>query len=220
MNIEAFHSFDNLINQINQTAGNVQRERGTLFEKLVLAYLKNEPIYKRLYKNVWLLNEVPNEYNIPKKDTGVDLVAEQFNGDLVAIQAKFYKDKVGKNEINSFVAELGKSYYHSGLIVSTVDEWNKNARETVDQNGKGIEVIGLSDLRNSQIDWTKFNFERPEIVDVKKPKNLRSYQEVALEFALTHFAENDRGQLIMAPGTGKTFTSLKIAEAFSKQQDK
>ncbi len=212
-------TFNDLINQINTVSKDVQRERGTLFEKLTLAYLKNEPTYKALYQNVWLLSEVPESYGIPKKDTGVDLVAEQKNGDLVAIQAKFYTNKVGKSEINSFVAELGKSYYQRGLIVSTMDDWNSNARETIDQNEKGIEIIGLSDLRNSQIDWSQFNFERPENVVVKKPKKLRDYQQTAKENALAHFKENDRGQLIMAPGTGKTFTSLKISEALSKDKD-
>lgn len=211
-------TFNDLIEQINQTAGDVQRERGTLFEKLVLAYLKHEPTYKALYQNVWLLSDVPDNYGISKKDTGVDLVAEQKNGDLVAIQAKFYTHKVGKDSINSFVAELGKSYYQHGLIVSTVDEWNSNARETIEQNEKGIEIIGLSDLRNSQIDWSQFNFERPEKVTIKKPKQLRDYQQTAKENALNHFKEHDRGQLIMAPGTGKTFTSLEIAEALAKAQ--
>ncbi|WP_217582049.1 restriction endonuclease, partial [Lysinibacillus sp. GbtcB16] len=135
------NTFDDLIEQINEVAGDIQRERGSLFEKLVLAYLKNEPTYQRLYKNIWTLTEVPIEYGIPKKDTGVDLVAEQFNGDLVAIQAKFYKKKIGKDEINSFVAEMGKSYYQRGLIISTVDDWNKNARETIEYNEKGIEII-------------------------------------------------------------------------------
>ena len=212
------HTFNDLIKQINQAAGDVQRERGTLFEKLVLAYLKHEPTYKALYQNVWLLSDVPDDYGISKKDTGVDLVAEQKNGDLVAIQVKFYTHKVGKDSINSFVAELGKSYYQHGLIVSTVDEWNSNARETIEQNEKGIEIIGLSDLRNSQIDWSQFNFERPEKVTIKKPKQLRDYQQTAKEKALNHFKEHDRGQLIMAPGTGKTFTSLKIAEALAKAQ--
>lgn len=212
--------FNDLINQINMLAEDVQRERGTLFEKLVLAYLKNEPTYRSLYKNVWLLSEVPEEYSISKKDTGVDLVAEQKNGDLVAIQAKFYTQKVGKSAINSFVAELGKNYYQHGLIISTIDEWNSNARETIEQNEKGIEIIGLSDLRNSQIDWSQFNFERPEKVTVKKPKQLRGYQQTAKENALNHFKEHERGQLIMAPGTGKTFTSLKIAEALAAEQEK
>lgn len=72
-------NFNDLIEQINQAAGDVQRERGTLFEKLVLAYLKNEPTYKALYQNVWLLADVPDEYGISKKDTGLDLVAQQKN---------------------------------------------------------------------------------------------------------------------------------------------
>lgn len=213
-------NFNDLIEQINQSAGDVQRERGTLFEKLVLAYLKNEPTYKALYQNVWLLADVPDEYGISKKDTGIDIVAQQKNGDLVAIQAKFYTHKVGKDAINSFVAELGKSYYQRGLIISTVDEWNSNARETIEENEKGIEIIGLSDLRNSQIDWAQFNFERPEKVAIKKPKQLRGYQQTAKENALNHFKEHERGQLIMAPGTGKTFTSLKIAEALAAEQEK
>lgn len=214
------NSFDKLINQINEIGGEIQRERGTLFEKLVLAYLKNEPTYRNLYKNVWLLKDVPSEFNISKKDLGVDLVAEQHNGDLVAIQAKFNKGKIGKSEINSFVAELGSTYYTRGLIISTVDEWNSNARATIDKNEKGIEIIGLSDLRNSQINWADFSFERPEQTSIKQPKSLRPYQLDALESAVSYFKTKDRGQLIMAPGTGKTFTSLKIAEALSKQSYK
>ncbi|MEK4168356.1 type ISP restriction/modification enzyme [Staphylococcus sp. FSL W8-1268] len=211
-------SFDNLLKQIEEASNNIQREKGTLFEKLVLAYLKNEPTYKALYKNVWELRDVPNEFGLPdKKDKGVDLVAEQFNGDIIAIQAKFYKNSIGKSEINSFVAETGSKYYQGGLIVSTVDEWNKNARSTIENNQKNIEILGLSDLRNSQINWSDFNFERPEELTIKKPKELRFYQKTALENAINHFEKNERGQLIMAPGTGKTFTSLKISESLSKK---
>lgn len=181
----------------------------------MLAYLKNEPTYKQLYSDVWLLNEVPDHFGIPKKDTGVDLVALQKTGELVAIQAKFYKEKIGKSEINSFVADLGKHYYDRGLIISTVDEWNENAINTISYNQKGIEIIGLTDLRNSQIDWNDFDFQRPARVKTKSSKKLRFYQKKALENALKHFKNHDRGQLIMAPGTGKTFTSLKIAEALA-----
>lgn len=211
-------SFDNLLKQIEETSNNIQREKGTLFEKLVLAYLKNEPTYKALYKNVWELRDVPNEFGLPdKKDKGVDLVAEQFNGDIIAIQAKFYRNTIGKSEINSFVAETGSNYYQGGLIISTVDDWNKNAKSTIENNQKNIEILGLSDLRNSQINWSDFNFERPEELTIKEPKELRFYQKAALENAINHFKKYDRGQLIMAPGTGKTFTSLKISEALSKK---
>ncbi|MFJ5131609.1 DEAD/DEAH box helicase [Staphylococcus saprophyticus] len=211
-------SFDNLLKQIEETSNNIQREKGTLFEKLVLAYLKNEPTYKALYKNVWELRDVPNEFGLPdKKDKGVDLVAEQFNGDIIAIQAKFYRNTIGKSEINSFVAETGSNYYQGGLIISTVDDWNKNAKSTIENNQKNIDILGLSDLRNSQINWSDFNFERPEELTIKEPKKLRFYQKEALENAIIHFKKYDRGQLIMAPGTGKTFTSLKISEVLSKK---
>lgn len=212
------NTFDELINQINHTAGPIQRERGTLFERLVIAYFKNEPTYRNLFTDVWLLNDVPESYGIPKKDTGVDIVARQKDGNLVAIQAKFYTQKFGKDQINSFIAELSKRFYKSGIIISTVDEWGATALETVQANEKGIEIIGLSDLRNSQIDWGQFNFKRPETVKVKERKILRAYQQTALDNALHHFNENERGQMIMAPGTGKTFTSLKIAEALAKKK--
>lgn len=213
------NAFDKLIRQINDTANDVQRERGTLFERLVVAYLKNEPTYRNLYTDVWMLGDIPVEYHIPKKDTGVDIVARQKNGDLVAVQAKFYTSKVGKDQINSYIAELGKSYYQSGLIVSTTDQWNSNALETIEENDKGIEVIGLSDLRNSQIEWSQFSFERPDKVETRTKKHLRSYQRLALEDALKYYGDHDRGQLIMAPGTGKTFTSLKIAEALAEKKN-
>lgn len=75
---------------------------------------------------------------------------------------------------------------------------------------KVFKIIELFDLRNSQIDWSQFNFEYPGKVSIKKPKQLRGYQQTAKENALSHFQEHDRGQLIMAPGIGKTFPSLKL----------
>lgn len=213
------NSFDCLIGQIDSVSKFVQRDRGTIFEKLVLTYLTTEPTYRNLYSNVWLLADVPAEYGIPKQDNGVDLVAMQFDGKIVAIQAKFHKSKIAKSEINSFVAELGKSYYQTGLIVSTVDEWSANAIDTINLNEKGISLIGLSDLRNSQIDWSSYSLKRPEVAVLKEKKNLRSYQSIALKKAEEHFEKNSRGQLVMAPGTGKTFTSLKIIEEMMKKEE-
>lgn len=209
--------FDKILKQINESAGSIQRDRGTYFEKLVEVYLKNEPVYKNLYSDVWLLHEVPAEYGISKKDTGVDLVARDKNtGELTAIQAKFYSGKVGKAEINSFIAELGKDYYSSGMIVSTTDEWNQNALTTVQEQTKQVQMIGLSDLLHSRIDWSSVNFEKPKETIVKSHKSIRDYQKQAIEKAKEYFTTHDRGMLVMAPGTGKTFTSLKMVEQFAK----
>lgn len=211
-------SFDDLVNQIDKLDA-AQRDRGTYFEYLVLAYFKNEPTYKNEFEDVWMLSEVPSEYGIPKTDIGVDLVAKAYTGELVAIQAKFYRHAIQKSNIDSFLGEIGKSYYSSGIIVSSTDKWGRNAEQALADRSDVIR-IGLSDLRNSCIDWTKFSFEKPEVVAVKAKKEPRYYQKEVISSALNYYQSNDRGQLIMAPGTGKTFTSLKVAEAMAKEANK
>lgn len=213
-------SFDELVEQIDNNIDN-QRDRGTAFEKMVVAYLENEPAYKQKFQNVWMLNEVPAEYNISKKDTGVDIVAKGYDDKLTAVQAKFYKGKVGKKEIDSFIAEAGKNYYDSGMLVSSTDELNKNVEETFAKQTKPFTTIGLSQLRNAHFQWQKFSFSKEnKNLSTKKKNQPRDYQNEAIARAVKYFKTNSRGKLIMAPGTGKTFTSLKIAEALMNDQHK
>lgn len=212
-------TFDQLVEQIDSNLDK-QRDRGTAFEKMVVAYLKNEPTYKQKFSDVWMLSDVPEEYGIPKKDLGVDIVARDYAGNLTAVQAKYYKGKVGKDTINSFVAEMGKDYYSSGLLVSSTDQWNRNAEAALENNTKPITRIGLSQLRRANFDWQKFSFAKENNLSDKEEKKLRYYQKDAIANSLKYFKDHDRGKLIMAPGTGKTFTSLKIAEALMKDQGK
>ncbi|EPB3020633.1 DEAD/DEAH box helicase [Enterococcus hirae] len=214
-------TFDELIQLAREQSSEIQREKGTLFEKIAQIYFKNEPTYKNLFSDVWLLNEVPEEYAIPKKDTGVDLVARnEATGELTAIQAKFYDSKIYKRHIDSFLAELGKSYYSNGIIVYSLDSLSSNADEAINQLSKSVQQIGLSDLRNSQVDWESFIPSRPNEVKVKNVKKTRPYQNEAIDLTIDYFKGNDRGQLIMAPGTGKTFTSLKLVEKMGSESNK
>lgn len=213
-------TFNQLIDQINNNTTD-NRDRGTAFEKMVVAYLENEPAYKNRYSNVWMLSDVPAEYGISKRDTGVDIVAkDRATGKLTAVQAKFYKGKVGKDTINSFVAEASKNYYADGIIVTTTNEWNANAENALEGLSKPITRIGLSQLEHADIDWQLFDFKSYNKGLKKTRKKLRDYQTKAIENSLVYFKDHSRGKLIMAPGTGKTFTSLKIAEALMKDQDK
>lgn len=213
-------TFNQLIDQINDNITD-NRDRGTAFEKMVVAYLENEPAYKNRYSDVWMLSDVPAEYGISKRDTGVDIVAkDRATGKLTAVQAKFYKGKVGKDTINSFVAEAGKNYYADGIIVTTTNEWNSNAENALEGLTKPITRIGLSQLEHADIDWQLFDFNSYNKGLKKTQKKLRDYQETAIEKSLTYFKDHSRGKLIMAPGTGKTFTSLKIAEALMRDQEK
>ena len=213
-------TFDELVEQIDENLSK-QRDRGTAFEKMVVAYLKNEPAYKQKFKDVWMLNEVPAEYDISKRDTGVDIVAKDYDDNLTAVQAKFYKGKVSKAGIDSFVAETGKAKYSAGILVSSTDDWNRNAKAELEDTTKPFSIIGLSQLRHAHFDWQKFEFakENKDLSD-RKPKQLRKYQTTAIKNSLKYFDTHDRGKLIMAPGTGKTFTSLKIAEALMRKQKK
>lgn len=200
----------------------VQRDRGTMFELLSRTYLKNEPKYKRLFDEVWLLNEVPVEYGIPKTDTGVDLVAkDRVTGDLIAIQCKYYsEDKtIQKGDIDSFFNEVGKKYYSKGIIITSTDRWGKNAEEALVGRDKDISRISLTQLKDSQIDWSGFSFATPEQVNVQERKTPRTHQIPAIEAVVKGFETVDRGKLIMAPGTGKTYTSMAIAEEMAKKKN-
>ncbi|MDN6162095.1 MAG: DEAD/DEAH box helicase family protein, partial [Atopostipes sp.] len=213
-------NFREIIKQIDDNVEN-QRDRGTAFEEVVVSYLKNEPTYQNKYSDVWMLDEVPEEYHVSKQDTGVDIVArDKETGKLTAVQAKFYKDKIGKDTINSFVAESGKSCYEDGIIISTTDEWNRNAEKAMEDLTKPIARIGLSQLENADVDWQLFDFASDNENLRKAPKNLRDYQKEAIEKSLAYYEAYDRGKLIMAPGTGKTFTSLKIAEGLMNNSQK
>lgn len=214
-------SFYELIDEINNNIS-FNRDRGTAFEKMAVAYFKNEPIYKNKFSDVWLLKDVPKKYNIPKVDLGVDLVAvDRMTGKLTAIQAKFYRQQIRKGNIDSFIAELGKDYYSEGIIIATTDEWNRNAEAALEHLSKPVTRIGLTQLDSANIDWQKFNFDNDNIeINVKTSKKLRDYQHEIIDKAFTYFLSHSRGKLIMAPGTGKTFTSLKVAEyLFEKSEN-
>ncbi|WP_207720110.1 DEAD/DEAH box helicase family protein [Clostridium algidicarnis] len=215
------YTFDDIIYGLEREEM-TQRDRGTLFELLVTAYLKKEPMYARLFDNVWMLGDVPEEYGIPKNDTGVDLVArKRETGELVAIQCKYYSKRyrIQKSNIDSFLNEVGKNYYTEGIIVTSTDKWSRNANEALENRDKSISRIGLSQLRFSEIDWAQFSFESPQDIKLKAPKQPRPYQIPAIEAVVNGFNINDRGKLIMAPGTGKTFTSMVIAEEMASRKE-
>lgn len=215
------NSFDSIIQSL-ETENMTQRDRGTLFEAVVTGYLKHEPMYSRLFEEVWMLKDVPEEYGIPKKDTGVDLVARNRDtGDLVAIQCKYYTQDtiIQKAHIDSFLNEVGKTYYAEGIIISSTDKWSENANDALLNRDKNIARIGLSQLRDSEIDWSMFSVERPKEIQLKSAKKPRHHQIPAIEAVIDGFKTVDRGKLIMAPGTGKTYTSMVIAEKMAEEKE-
>jgi predicted helicase len=196
------------------------RELGDKFERLMLNYLQTDPIYKECFSQVWMWMDFPKRGNMP--DTGIDLVAViRDTGDYCAIQCKCYGENqtLEKSDIDSFFTTSGTNLFKKRMIISTTNKWSKNAEAALD--GQQIPVIRATiyNLENSPIDWDKFSLKNPDHLELKPKKQIRTHQQDALEKVLTGFQTGDRGKLIMACGTGKTFTALKIAENFPRENN-
>ena len=193
-----------------------EREKGTYFEKLIRAYLRNEAIYRDLYSDVWTYADWAKHQGLDKRDTGIDLVAQtNCTGEYHAIQCKFYAEdyKVQKGDIDSFFTASGKKPFTHRIIVSTTNHWSEHAEDALFNQQPPVSKIDLHDLENSQIDWNVYQ-PKGDVV-LKAKKHILKHQAFALGTVKLGFAQADRGKLIMACGTGKTFTSLKIAESLA-----
>ena len=190
-----------------------EREKGTYFEELIVCYLKNEASYKDLYSDVMPYAQWAQRMGYDQKDTGIDLVAVTQDGQYHAIQCKFYAPDytLQKKDIDSFFTASGTRDFTHRIIVSTTNHWSENAGNALFDQQIPVSKIDLFDLENSQIDWSLYQGKDTEPV-LHPKKALRSHQILAKNAVIAGLAEADRGKLIMACGTGKTFTSLKIAE--------
>ena len=193
-----------------------EREKGTYFEELILAYLRNEATYRDLYAKVWTWSDWAPAHGFSAKDDGIDLVAEEAGtGAIHAIQCKFYDSgyRLQKKDIDSFFTASGRKPFAHRVIVSSTDHWSDNAENALIDQQPPVSKITLHDLEASQIDWSRFQPNAP--VALKAKKSLRPHQQSALKAVTAGLQDADRGKLIMACGTGKTFTSLKIAESMA-----
>ncbi len=189
------------------------RDLGDRFERLICRYLELDPLYADRFSNVWMWNEWPQKGKVG--DVGIDLVAqERATGEFCAIQCKFYDPShtLAKEDIDSFFTASGKSLFTSCMIVSTTDKWGKNAEDALANQSKPVTRLRVQDLDASPVDWSLFSLTRPQDLNLRARKTLRPHQQTALKKVSDGFDEADRGKLIMACGTGKTFTALKIAE--------
>jgi predicted helicase len=208
-----------ILNEFKQTSTST-RDLGDKFERLMLNYLKTDPFYKDHFSQVWLWMEFPKRGNMP--DTGIDLVAvEKDTGDYWAIQCKCYDldQTLEKSDIDSFFTASGTNLFKKRMIISTTSKWSKHAEAALENQQIPVIRATIYDLENSPIDWNKYSLKNPDNLELKPKKSIRPHQQTALEKVLTGFKNADRGKLIMACGTGKTFTALKIAENFPRDNN-
>ena len=201
-------------------AASTNRDKGTQFERLIANYLMADPQYADRLGDVWLWGEWPERWG---GDDGIDLVArERGTGDYWAIQCKFYDPahSLQKADIDSFFTASGKGFstregkrnFTNRLIVSTTDKWSAKAEEALADQSIPVTRLWFKDLAESPIDWAQFSLSNPADIHLKPKKEVREHQADAIGNVIEGFKEADRGKLIMACGTGKTFTALRLME--------
>jgi predicted helicase len=217
-------NFTNLLDRFRTNAFS-ERDKGDRFEKLMQLWLQTDPTYAPKFQKVWLWSDFPAKADFGSKDTGIDLVAQTHAGEFWAIQCKFFQAGaiIDKPAVDTFLSTSSRkfgfaerpdiSFAHRLWIDTTGKNWSENAEEAIHNQHPPVSRVSLFDLENSSVDWVQI--EKGVFGDAARlaKKQPRPHQIQAVEAAKSHFQHHDRGKLIMACGTGKTFTSLKIAES-------
>ncbi len=212
-------TFQELLNELADAARS-NRDKGTQFEKLIANYLLIDPQYADRLADVWLWEEWPDRWDT---DVGIDLVArERGTGDYWAIQCKFYDPgySLQKADIDSFFTASGKRFatkdgersFAHRIVVSTTDKWSRHADDALANQVIPASRLWFKDLAESPIDWSQFSLSNIKDIKLRKKKEPREHQKEALAAVADGFKDAERGKLIMACGTGKTFTALRLME--------
>ena len=208
-----------------------EKEKGTDFERLMKLWFLTDPRYANL-QQVWLWEEFPARKDFGGKDLGIDLVARTETGDYWAIQCKCYAEdaQISKGAVDSFLANASRTFLDpetfqtrefSNLlwVQTTRKRWGANAEAAIQGLSKPFNRISLYDLEISAVDWEKLKAGLYGDNAKLPGKQPRPHQLTAMSKAYEYFVEqrNERGKLIMACGTGKTYTSLKIMEQMTNK---
>lgn len=197
-----------------------EREKGTLFEELTRQFLLHDARFAHQFREIYLWGEWPERRT---GDTGIDLVAIPVDPSTgpVAIQCKFYAlgHRIQKADIDSFLSASGKEPFGRRIVVDTSGApWGKNAQDAIEGQQIPVSRITLADLRDSDIDWRTYSLGSTQAPKTRERKVPRDHQVRARSAVMAGFEEHDRGTMVMACGTGKTFTALTIAREFVEKE--
>lgn len=204
-------------------AASTNAARGSKFEELIVSWFQLDPTLSSRYTDVsrW----IDWAHRDGSVDVGIDLVAkDRETGGWTAVQCKFFdrSSTLSKGQIDSFFTASGKKWdgveFSNRVIVSTTDKWSRHAETALDDQLIPVQRIGLDQIAGSPIDWAFADPASPLEINLKRATkySIRQHQQEAIQAIMAGFATRDRGQWISACGTGKTFTSLKLAERLAQ----
>ena len=197
-------SFDTFLNSFDLD------KKGIQFEHFVKWFLKNDPQWKTQVEEVWLWDEYPERWG---PDCGIDLVFRHKNGEICAVQAKCYDEKysITKKDVDTFLSESSRQGIDRRLLIASTDQVGRNARQVCDAQEKPVDFHLLSDFNKAAIDYPE-SLSKLNNAKRKDPPSPRRHQKTAIKDVVKGFESASRGQMIMACGTGKTFTTLWVKE--------
>ena len=189
--------------------------KGRQFEVFVKWFLKNDPEWSTQLDQIWLWDEYPDRWG---PDCGIDLVFKHKNSEIWAVQAKCYSQEysISKKDVDTFLSESNRAGIDKRLLIASTDLIGANARRTCENQEKDVVHFLYSDFEKAEIEYPE-NFLKLNSTKRRNPPKARPHQSEALDAVEKGFTENDRGQLLMACGTGKTFTTLWIKERIKAQ---
>lgn len=215
-------AFNTILNKYRKISFS-ERDKGDRFERLIQAYLLTDPKYAYQFKKVWLWSEFPAKADLGHFDTGIDLVALTYDNEYWAIQCKCYQETatIDKPSVDSFLSTSSREFKDENLKttsfaqriwISTTNKWGPNAYQAIKNQNPPVTRINLTDLIDAPVDWEKLEQGIHGENGRAEKKKLYPHVLEVRDKVFEYFKENERGRLIMACGTGKTMTSLKIAE--------
>jgi superfamily II DNA or RNA helicase len=191
-------------------------KRGKQFEHFVKWFLKADPEWATQVDQVWLWDEWPERWGM---DCGVDLVFRHKNGEHWAVQAKCYSPDydITKHDVDKFLSESNRPSIKHRLLIATTDRIGGNAKQVCDAQEKPVIRFLLSDFERAALDYPA-NFAALSQGKRKARPEPRDHQNEARTAVVQGLQTADRGQLIMACGTGKTYVTLWIKEQLAAQR--
>ncbi|MDC1494261.1 Helicase associated domain protein [Planktomarina temperata] len=207
-------SFEQFISSIRQEFG--EQDAGKKFEVFCKWFLENDPEWSKKVDKVWLWDEYPDKWQ--RQDLGTDLVFKDNDGLVWAVQAKCYSEHrtTTKGDMNSFLADTGRPEVDRRLWLQTTNKIEAKAEKTYKGQEKHVTIINLNNFRDAQIDYPS-SFADLYQAKVKNKPEPDPHQVKAIADVTDGLQKSDRGQMIMACGTGKTFTTLWIKEALKSE---
>ena len=207
-----------ILSELRQLADS-NREQGDLFERVIANYLRESPLYRDRITEVWQWGEWAKRKGIDQTDVGIDLVVHTHENEYWAVQCKCYTEDhyLQKTDIDSFLSTAGQSWggvrFSLSLIIATTPRWSKHAEEALERRQPPCIRLGLTELAADEgVNWSTLLPGIRQRIEKPAKRKLKPHQSLAVNDVYAGFQKSDRGQLIMACGTGKTFTALKIAE--------